>query len=102
MLEKKTREILKSNTIYKQNQKNYVKLIRTLHCQFFFVFLDHRGMVDNEDKPVKEGGSIAATTAGRHCRRSTTSRSPVQLFCISLKFRQGYGTAFSWLAQFLE
>ena len=35
---KKTREILKSNTIYKQKQKNYVKLIRTLHCQFFFLF----------------------------------------------------------------
>ena len=76
-------------------------MLTTIFC----CFLDHRGMVDNQDKPVKEGGSIAATTAGRHCRRSTTSptsRSPVQLFCISLKFRQGYGTAFSWLAQFLE
>ena len=65
--------------------------------------LDHLGVVDNVDKPVQVGGSAAATTAaGRRSTTSTSSRSPVQLFCISLKFRQGYGTAFSWLAQFLE
>ena len=65
--------------------------------------LDHLGVVDNVDKPVQVGGSAAAATTAAGRRSTTsTSRSPVQLFCISLKFRQGYGTAFSWLAQFLE
>ncbi len=27
---------------------------------------------------------------------------PVQLFCVSLRCRQGYGSAFRWLSQFLE
>ena len=30
------------------------------------------------------------------------SSAAVQLFCVSLKLRQGYGSAFRWLAQFLE
>ncbi len=29
-------------------------------------------------------------------------QQPVQLFCVSLRCRQGYGSAFRWLAQFLE